>query len=97
MLSDTIKASFELLLTQNGTEVKNLTKSTTFSGLVTGDELGAVFNIGDQDLSSSCQVTTWLTNKPTTGDKMEVNKKTYTVKSLQDRVNSPLVRIFLEA
>lgn len=95
-LQTAIKEGFIQILTDNGIEVCNRTSGKTYRGLVSSGELGAVFTIGDQDLSESCQVVTFIENKPLTGDRIEVVGQLYTVKSINERPNSPLVRIFLE-
>lgn len=74
----------------------NTTENKSFYGLVSSGELNAVFTVMDQDLSDSLQITTLKENRPKTGQKIQVGEKTFTVKQIQDRINSPLIRIFVE-
>ena len=66
-------------------------------GLVASGDVEAMFTLVDQDITSTLQITTLTENRPKTGDKITVHNKTYTVKQITDRVNSPLIRIYVEA
>lgn len=96
-LAEAIKQSYNQILQNEGVQIVNTTTNTTFMGLVASGDVEAMFTLVDQDITNTLQITTLTDNRPKTGDRITVYNKTYTVKQITDRVNSPLIRLYVEA
>lgn len=92
-LTESITSNFQWILSENGTEVRNLKRNYTFNALVSSGDFVATFVESDQQTELAIQLTSLSIDAPKTGELLEIENKRFIVQTVTTRVNSPLTKV----